>query len=73
MVECHHAVHKSRKNLRVEPNQAAVRDSCQSVQEAVVGQRPEQDCKVNQAQPASCQARPAKAIDVVSQLYAVTQ
>ena len=37
------------KVLRVEPNQPSVRDSCQSVQKAVVGQRPKQDCKIDQA------------------------
>ena len=56
----------------MEPNQPAVRDSCKSVQEAVVGQRPKQDCKVNQAQPASRQASPAHTINGVTQLYIVT-
>ena len=57
-----HQQTKSAKGLRVEPNEAAVRNSSESVQEAVVGQRPEQDSKVNEAQPAGCQGRPAESI-----------
>ena len=58
IAQCAHNV----KVLRVESNQPGVRDSCQSVQKAVVGQRPKQDCKIDQAQPASSQTRPAHTI-----------
>ena len=47
------------RGLLVESDQATVWDAGESVQEAVVGQWPEQDGKVNEAQPTGRQGRSA--------------
>ena len=47
------------RGLLVESDQATVWDAGESVQKAVVGQWPKQDCKVNEAQPTGRQGRSA--------------